>query len=169
MAVYALYIPTARRPVSGIEMEKFPSREHTGRILKQRNNTKRSKTYYVIERERCSDQERGYFQAADMTGYMRVFLRYAADPVPGLLDTPDEEWILEKGGKEGVVLRLQWMEGEDRVAARGDRLSVAPAGTPVPSPDAVYEVRPADQVKPVSKPCAACYQVPAVTGRCGCS
>lgn len=175
MAVYALYVPTARRPVSGIEMEKFPSREHTGRILKWRNNTKRSKTYYVVERERPADQEHGYFQDADRTGYMRVFLRYAADPVPGLLDTPDEEWILEKGGKEGIVVRLPWREGDERLSARSDRLRVEPApqaGRPLSAADVItpeYEVRVPGLVKPVHPVCPGCDMVPSVTGRCNCS
>lgn len=170
MAVYALYIPTARRPVSGIEMEKFPSQEQAALILKQRNNTKRSDTYYVAEREdRAADAVRGFWQSADRTGYMRVFLRSAADPAPGLLDTPDEEWILEKDGKTGVVIRLPWLAGDEEVKVRGDRLSVAPARTAPRPADPAYEVRQAALVKPVGVPCEACYQVPAVTGRCGCS
>ena len=171
MPVYALYIPTARRSVSGIEMEKFASREHTARILKRRNNTKRSNTYYVVDRERPSDQERGFFQDADRTGYMRVFLRYAADPVPGLLDTPDEEWILERGGKEGVVVRLPWTELDERVSAKGELFSVVPdRGIPRPvGPTPAYEVRMPTGVRPVVKPCKACFVVPSVTGRCGCS
>jgi hypothetical protein len=170
MPVYALYVPTARRSVSGIEMERFPSREQTARILKERNNTKRSRTYYVIERERPSDQERGYFQNADRTGYMRVFLRYAKDPVPGLLDRPDEEWILERGGKAGVVVRLPWLDGDEKLTGRGETLRVDPARL-VPGIEAApdYEVRQPTTVKPEAKMCDGCYMIPSVTGRCGCS
>lgn len=172
MAVYALYIPTARRSVSGIELEKFPSREQAGRILKERNNTKRSRVYYVTAKERPSDQERGYFQDADKTGYMRVFLRYAKDPVPGLLDTPDEEWILEDRGFEGVVVRLPWLPGDEKVAAMrgGDRLRVDPAAVlPQVGETPSYEVRQTMEAKPTVPPCQSCYMVPSVTGRCGCS
>lgn len=172
MAVYVLYVPTARRSVWGIEMEKFPSREETARILKERNNTKRSRTYYVVDRERPSDQTRGFFQDADKTGYMRVFLRYAKDPVPGLLDTPDEEWILEKGGREGVVVRLPWMEGDEKLTPRkNETLRVDPAPVEVSRSDSApdYEVR--QPVKsPVAFPvCSGCDLLPSVTGRCGCS
>lgn len=170
MVVYFLYVPTARGSVSGIEMEKFQNREHVARILKRRNNTKRSDTFYVVERERPSDQERGYFQQADKTGYMRVFLRKAADPEPGLLDTPDEEWILEKGGKEGVVVRLPWVEGDEKISAKRDCLRVDPVHRADPgAPTPEYEVRRPDGVKPTGEICGACFTMLSVTGRCGCS
>ena len=172
MAVYVLYVPTARHTVRGVEMEKLPSIEHTKRILKRRNNTKRSDTYYVVDRERPSDQTRGFFQQADRTGYMRVFLRRAADPVPGLLDTPDEEWILERGGRngDGVVIRLPWMEGDEWLTAKGELLDVrhdAPHGQSDITPD--YEVRQPTEAQRTGQPCRACFMVPSVTGRCGCS
>lgn len=172
MAVYVLYVPTARYPVTGIEMEKFNSREVAANTLKRRNNTKRSNTFYVAEREaRSSDAARGFWQQADRTGYMRVFLRYAKDPVPSLLDTPDEEWILEKGGRDGIVVRLPWMTGDEAVSASPDCLRVVPARGAARAVETTpnYEVRNPVGVKPVGEPCGACYVVPSVTGRCNCS
>jgi len=156
MPVYALYVPTARRPVSGIGMERFASRELTGRVLKERNATGRSRTFYVGAPRPASayDWPVQEFRLADETGYMRVFLRYAGDPVPGLLDEPDEEWIVREGGPRGVVVRIPWVE-------TGDALPVSE--TPA------YEVRSAATVKPVAAPCKACHMVPSLTGRCGCS
>lgn len=150
-------------------MEKFPSREVAANTLKRRNNKLLSHTYWVTERERSSDQERGYFQEADRTGYMRVFLRYASDPVPSLLDTPDEEWILERGGKMGVVIRLPWMAGDETLSVRGDCLKVVPVPSVSTSDVPDYEVRKPTGVRPVARACPSCFIVPSVTGRCGCS
>lgn len=161
MPVYALYIPTARRPVTGIGMEVFTSRELTGRVLKERNATGRSKSFYVADGKQPWDREPVEFPMADETGYMRVFLRYATDPVPDLLDTPDEEWLVEDTGK---VTRLPWGGASEQVAQADDKLYVVPQQV---VPD--YEVRTPTSVKPAVKPCGSCFMVPSVTGRCGCS
>lgn len=116
MAVYALYVPTAERGVSGIRMERFDSRELAGRVLKERNATKHSKTFYLGDPE-VSRYERpeADFPLADGTGYMRVFLRRAADPAPGLRDVPDEEWFLREGGRRGVLVREPWTVGREKI------------------------------------------------------
>jgi hypothetical protein len=171
--VYALYIPTARRPVSGIGMEMFSSREFAGNILKERNATGRSRTFYVGMDRRTSgaDWPKARFPDADETGYMRVFLRYARERAPGLLDRPDEEWIVREGGSRGVVERLPWGDGDERLTLPSDdRLRIAPTpparvGGEVP----FYEVRQPTTVKPEAKMCDGCYMIPSVTGRCGCS
>ena len=130
MPVYALYIPTASEPVTGIRMERFASRELTGRVLLVRNATKRSRTFYFGGKApvRVGDHPEADFFQADSTGYMRVFLRMAADPVPQLGDTPDEEWIVEKGGRQGKVVRLPWTSTRERIRVdrRTNRLSVTP-------------------------------------------
>lgn len=171
MPVYALYIPTARRPVSGIGMECFASRELTGRVLKARNVHEETHTFYVGDPRPKSfaDWPKRRFTEADETGYMRVFLRYARDPVPGLLDRPDEEWVVREGGQMGVVERIPWSDGdEDLVLADGFRLYVKPA---VVQPDGTpsYEVRTPTKVKPAVAACPGCGLLPSVTGRCGCS
>lgn len=130
MTVYALYVPTACRPVSGIAMEVFPSREVTGRMLLQRNATQHSKTFYVgapkVSHRLLPEAE---FPLADETGYMRVLLRKAADPVPALRDTPDEEWVVRGGGERGVVERLPWQAFGEKLTVdrRANRLTVTPA------------------------------------------
>lgn len=128
MPVYALYIPTAGRPVTGVGMERFASRELAGRVLKERNATKRSRSFCIDVPRPVSGSgwPEAKFPDADKTGYMRVFLRYAADPAPSLLDTPDEEWIVREGGRTGVVERLPWSRGDERVVVKRGRLSVTP-------------------------------------------
>jgi hypothetical protein len=170
MPVYALYVPTGRRPVSGIGMEKFASRELTGRVLRERNATGRSRAFYVgaPTPKGFSDRPVREFPLADETGYMRVFLRYARDPVPGLLDRPDEEWIVVEGGAQGVVVRMPWSDGDGSEALDGvDRVHVVPGGARFKSVD--YEVRTPTTVKPVAEPCPSCFLVPSVTHRCNCS
>jgi hypothetical protein len=227
MAVYALYIPTAKRPVSGVGLERFPSREVTGRILLQRNNTGRSRTFYVTSAKvSWIERPEEEFPLADETGYMRVFLRRSADSVPDLLDTPDEEWVVREGGKRGVVQRLRWAEGQEKLTIADKRLKIVPAPPAPPpldlrnrffgnwlvlwrnnlpsgpawycvctcgcghtsevvlevdlvsgrskrhrtiEPEPDYEVRTPVTVKPDVPPCASCFVVPSVTGRCNCS
>lgn len=127
MAVYALYIPTARRPAPGAGMERFNSRELTGRVLRERNATRRSKTFYVADGKQPWDRPETEFPQADETGYMRVFLRYAKDPVPDLTDTPDEEWIVESGGRQGKVARLPWNDNDEQLTAQEGKLVVTPS------------------------------------------
>lgn len=115
MTVYVLYVPTARRSVTGIALEKFSSREFTAKTLLRRNATGIGPTFYLDDNSRAWDKSDAVFPDADETGYMRVFLRRATDPVPDLLDTPDEEWIVESGGRRGIVHRLPWTDGDDTV------------------------------------------------------
>lgn len=128
MPMYALYIPTARRPVSGVAMERFTSRELASRILVERNATGKSKTFYTADGKQPWDRPSVVFPLADETGYMRVFLSKAKDPVPELLSRPDEEWVVRVGGKRGVVERLPWGDGGESVVAdwRRRALHVSP-------------------------------------------
>jgi hypothetical protein len=152
-------------------MERFPSAEDAARTLIQRNRTKRSDTFYVVERERPASQTRGFFLHADRSGYMRVFLRDETDPVPGLLDTPDEEWILERGGRDGhgVVVRLPWMSGDERATVRGEFLRVDPAPFRPTPPTPHYEVRNPGAGGPKPDVCPSCRMAYSMTGRCNCS
>jgi hypothetical protein len=161
-----------------VEMERFSSVEVAKLILMKRNRTKQSSTHYVVDRQRSANACRGYFPDTDKTGHMRVFLRGDDDPVPGLLDTPDEEWIVERGGRSApdVVIRLAWAEGDEkveRVHYNGwESLTIIPARYIPPRPDVPdpdYEVRKPTQVAPVAAVCEGCRQIPSVTGRCGCS
>jgi hypothetical protein len=226
VTVYALYIPTAKRPVSGIGLERFPSREVTARILLERNDTGRSRTCYVTSAKvSWVERPEEVFPLADETGYMRVFLRRSAHSVPDLLDTPDEEWVVREGGKRGVVQRLRWEEGQEKLTIADKRLKIVPAPSApppldlrnrffgkwlvlwrnnrpsgpawycsctcgcglcdvVPEKDLVsgrstdhtgaglepdYEVRMPVTARPDVSPCASCFVVPSVTGRCNCS
>jgi hypothetical protein len=126
--MYALYVPTARRPVSGVTMERFASKELAARILVERNSTGKSKTFYTADGKQPWDRPPVEFPLADETGYMRVFLRKAKDPVPELLSRPDEEWVVREGGKRGVVERLPWGDGDESAVAdwRRRALHVSP-------------------------------------------
>lgn len=111
MPVYALYVPSARRPVADLDMEIFPSREVTGNILKQRVQSGSSITFWLRD-GKISHRDRAVkaWPLWDETGYMRVWLRKAADPAPALLERPDEEWLVrETGGLE----RIPWVDGEE--------------------------------------------------------
>lgn len=140
MAVYGIYVPTARTPTSGLEMELFPSREQTGRNLLERCELGAGSTYWLRDpiygRNRVWPRPIHQWPDADETGYMRVFLRYAADPVPGLLDEPDEEWLVNPGGKRGVVVRLPWEASDGEVLRLAkDGVRVLPSSTaPAPPP-----------------------------------
>lgn len=107
--VYALYVPSARRPVGGMEMERFPSREICGRMLQQRVRTGTSRTWYVRQAH-LRDRPEQTWPMADETGYLRVWLRGRDEPEPGLLSRPDEEWLVrETGGIE----KIEWVDGPD--------------------------------------------------------
>lgn len=111
MAVYVLFVPSARRPVADLDLEIFPSREVAGNILKQRVQTGTSITFWVRD-GKISHRDRKVkaWPVWDETGYYRVWLRKAADPVPALLERPDEEWLVrETGGLE----RIPWVDGQE--------------------------------------------------------
>lgn len=111
MAVYALYVPSARRPVADLDMEVFPSREVTGNILKQRVQSGTSLTFWVRDGKVSHlDRKHKIWPVWDETGYMRVWLRKAADPVPALLERPDEEWLVRETGS---LERIPWVDGEE--------------------------------------------------------
>lgn len=111
MAVYALFVPSARRPVADLDMEVFPSREVAGNILKQRIQSGTSLTFWVRDGKISHrDRKLKAWPVWDDTGYYRVWLRKAADPVPALLERPDEEWLVkETGGLE----RIAWVDTEE--------------------------------------------------------
>ena len=189
MAVYGIYVPTARTPTSGLEMECFPSREVTGRCLLERCEIGAGGTWYLSDGKGHKVWPRPVRQwdDADETGYMRVFLRYAADPVPGLLDEPDEEWLVNPGGKRGKVLRLPWEENEAEIARLAkDGVRIYPSAVPpIPAPAAppvprrpypptrkraprVREQVPALAAPPLPQVCGTCFQVRSPTSGCGC-
>lgn len=120
MRVYALYVPSARRPVADLDMELFPSREVAGKTLQRRVLTGTSRTFYLRHGRRgFTSQPEHSWPVWDETGYYRVWLRKAADPVVALLSRPDEEWLIrETGGLE----RLPWTDGE------ADGLSLSDTG-----------------------------------------
>lgn len=179
--LYALYVPTARTPTSGLDMERMPSREQTGRCLLERNLLGAGRTWFLGDEPARYGRTRPVRQwhDADETGYMRVFLRYAADPVPGLLEEPDEEWLVNPGGKRGLVVRLPWAatDGEVLALAR-DGVRVLPSGTGAPPP-APAPARPARHpaAKTPTPPlvasprpvCGTCFQQRTPTGACDCS
>lgn len=179
MTVYAIYVPTARTPTSGLDMERFPSKEVAGHLLLDRCTLGAGATYWVGDpiygRERVWPRPVRKWEDADETGYMRVFVRRAADPVPGLLDTPDEEWLVNPGGRRGVVVRIPW-EASDAEAARlaGDGVRIYPSAVP-PAPVPVCPARSRVVRTPsvpvlVSLPdvCGTCFQIRSATGVCGC-
>jgi hypothetical protein len=189
VAVYGIYVPTARIPTSGLEMECFPSREVTGRCLLGRCDLGASSTWFVRDGNRRTTWPRPVHQWADAdeTGYMRVFLRRAADPVPGLLDTPDEEWLVNPGGKRGVLVRLDWEHNEAEIARLArDGVRIIPSAAPAPRPPAApapvrrpYPPSPAraprvrqpaaEQAVAVMPPvCGVCFQIRSATAGCGC-
>lgn len=126
MAVYALFVPSARRPVADLEMEVFASRELAGRTLQRRVLTGTSRTFYVRHAGRrfAKHPERAW-PVWDETGHYRVWLRRAADPVPGLLSRPDEEWLVRE---TGAVERLPWVDGEESLllSETGERALTRP-------------------------------------------
>lgn len=111
MTVFALYVPSARQPVADLDMEAFSSREVAGNTLKERIRTGSSRVFYIRDGHgRFSERPRRAWPVWDTTGYFRVWLRKAADPVPALLERPDEEWLVrETGGLE----RIPWVDGEE--------------------------------------------------------
>lgn len=177
MAVYGIYVPTARTPTSGLDMECFPSREQTGRCLLNRCQLGADGTWYLRDgtRSQCWPRPVQQWADADDTGYMRVFLRYAADPVPGLLDEPDEEWLVNPGGKRGVVVRLPW-QATDGEAAKlaGDGVRILPSSAVPARPPARPARRLTDAVPttalmaPPRAVCTACFQERHPTAGCGC-
>jgi hypothetical protein len=113
VAVYALYVPSARRPVADLEMEVFDSLEFAGRMLQLRVLAGASRTFYVRQgrvRQKMGEHPQRARPVWDETGYYRVWLRKAADPVPEVLSRPDEEWLIRE---TGAVERLSWIDGEE--------------------------------------------------------
>lgn len=185
MRVYGIYVPTARTPSSGLEMESFPSREVAGRHLIERCHQGAGRTWYLRDgnRRECWPRPVRLWEDADETGYYRIFLRYAADPVPGLLETPDEEWLVNPGGKRGVLVRLPWEDSDGEVlrltkqgvrvlpsVGDGASLPVRPAGRPAarrPRPTRA-KATPAPLVAPPRAVCGRCFQERDSIAGCGC-
>jgi hypothetical protein len=127
VAVYALFVPSARRPVADLELEVFASRELAGRMLQRRVLTGISRTFYLRHAgRRFAEHPERAWPVWDETGYYRVWLRKAADPVPDLLSRPDEEWLIRETGS---VERLPWVDGAQTLAlsATGERALSNPA------------------------------------------
>ena len=177
--LYAIYVPTARTPTSGLELERMPSREVTGWCLLERNSLGAGRTWFLGDNPSRSGANRPVrvWEDADETGYMRVFLRKATDPVPRLTDTPHEEWLVNPGGKNGrgLVVRLPWEASDDEaVVVARDGLRVLPAGTaPAPAPAsrprvARVKAAPAPLVVTPRAVCGSCFQERHPTAGCGC-
>lgn len=173
--LYAIYVPTARTPTSGLELERMPSREITGHCLRDRNTLGAGPTWFLGDSPSRVGGGRPVrqWEDADETGYMRVFLRYATDPVPGLLDKPDEEWLVNPGGKRGLIARLPWEVADGEVVRLvKDGLRVLPSGAaPVRIPraatrKAVFALAPL--VRTPRAVCGSCFQVRHPTAGCGC-
>lgn len=175
--LYAIYVPTARTPTSGLELERMPSREVTGHCLRDRNTLGAGKTWFLGDQPSRSGawhRPVHVWEDADETGYMRVFLRKATDPVPRLTDTPHEEWLLNPGGKRGVVVRLPWEASDDEaVLLARDGLRILPA-TRAPAPPRrplrVRQgvIRPVPLVAPPRAVCGVCFQERHPIAGCGC-
>jgi hypothetical protein len=109
--LFGLYVPSAVKPVSGLVMEHFPSRDVCASALKKRNETGTSHLF--------TDRAKGYVSLSarpfmtwpvfDETGYMRVWTAWTGDDWPGPLSRPDEEWIVTESGK---VERIPWTDAE---------------------------------------------------------
>jgi hypothetical protein len=170
--LYAIYVPTARTPTSGLEVERLPSREQAGRCLLERNLLGAGRTWFLgdeLSRYGAHRPVREWADA-DETGYMRVFLRKATEPVPRPLDTPHEEWLVNPGGKRGVVVRLPWEAADGEVVRLlKDGLRVLPSGTaPAPAPRSRTVTAPAPLVVAPRPVCGSCFQVKHPTAGCGC-
>lgn len=174
--LYAIYVPTARTPTSGLELERMPSREVAGNALRDRNEFGAGSTWLLGDRPERVGGVRPVrvWEDADETGYMRVFLRKATDPVPQLTDIPHEEWLINPGGKRGLLVRLPWEASDtEAVLLARDGLRILPAGQPVaPPPRRTRTPRtktaPAPLVAPARSVCGACFQERHPTGGCGC-
>jgi hypothetical protein len=174
--LYAIHVPTARTPTSGLELERIPSREEAGRCLLTRCQLGSGHTWFVSD----SDRDRWprpvrQWEDADETGYMRVFLRKARDPVPRLTDTPQEEWLVNPGGRRGIVVRLPWEASDGEVIRVGkDGLRVLPAGTAPALALAARARAPRAKtatpalVAPPRAVCGSCFQERHPTAGCGC-
>jgi hypothetical protein len=109
--VYALYVPSAVKPVTGLVMERFPSREVCGQTLKIRLATGSSRLFTDPSGRWMPPASRPLMEwpVFDETGYMRVWTSWTGDDFPGLLSRPDEEWVVSESGK---VERLAWADSE---------------------------------------------------------
>jgi len=135
--LYGLYVPTARMPVAGLDLERFPSREQAERELRRRTLTGASTTWYVRDWRERSPRRTQVWDAADDTNYMRVFLRSASKMVPSPLGVPDERWIVKAGRTRPTVIRLPWEEvpGET-ITLRANGVCIRPSTA---SPQDPYE------------------------------
>jgi len=109
--VFALYVPSAIKPVTGLVMERFPSRDVCAATLRERNETGASRLYTDPSRGYVSPSARPWvtWPVYDETGYMRAWTAWTGDDWPGLLCRPDEEWVVTESGK---VERLVWVDSE---------------------------------------------------------
>lgn len=163
MAVFGVYVPTARHPLRGLAMEKFPSQEVAGWCLLERTADRTGRTWYLrdlpgLKGVLPSQHPRQVWETADETGYMRVWIRRNRDGTPRPSDTPDEEWLVGEGGKRGRLVRLPW---ED--------LDATPVRQPAGRTGAGAGSAPTRRVNvPQAAVCRLCFQAKAVNGACGC-
>lgn len=109
--LFGLFVPSAVKPVVGMVMERFPSREFAGRTLQRRVLTGKSDLYSIYDRHAVPTT----WPVLDETAYMRVWLRAKKD-VPHPLSRPDEEWIIKESG---AVERIAWIDGESEPLKMG--------------------------------------------------
>lgn len=157
MAVYTLYVPTTKRPVGDLAMESFRNLQTPERLLKHRSSGKATDIHHL---------EDGYVtmslagkqpvqSTGTISGYMLVWRRFKADPVPDPLSPPDEEWWANRRGR---VQRAAWAHTPSVCIfpEPGGMISHHPPEPGTTTPGVRGDV------------CDACWQLPP-NPRCGCS
>jgi hypothetical protein len=108
--LFGMFVPSAKRPVMGLVIEWFPSRDVCAGELKTRVRSGRGRLFTDMSGKYLAPMDRKVveYPVFDETAYFRVWLRPVVDP-PELLSRPDEEWIVLESGK---VERIAWADTE---------------------------------------------------------
>lgn len=157
MAVYALYVPTTDAVAAGLALETFANLEVPQRVLKDRTALHKSDTWYLDDDPLAAPYQRPKvdFSTASKSGYLLVWKRKKADPVPDPLSPPDEEWWLSRWGR---VQRAPWRHTPDALMFPEDDGTIThhPPTPPTTTPGVRGDV------------CDTCWQLPPTLG-CDCA